>query len=108
MSSDLLDVAAISRDCIHKKSKVLVVIADASNLDVLIAACSIALKYHSNIVGVFSLIGPKYEVYKSYLSNKLKLTPRIVALHVLSSVNYLKPTLYIFSGFVSPAMLIAK
>jgi len=85
VSSDLLDVAAISRDCIHKKSKVLVVIADASNLDVLIAACSIALKYHSNIVGVFSLIGPKYEVYKSYLSNKLKLTPRIVALHVLSN-----------------------
>ena len=78
VGSDLIDIAAISRECIQKKSKVLVVIADASNLNVLAATCSIVLKCHSNIVGVFSLIGPKYEIYKSYLSSKLKLVPKIV------------------------------
>ncbi|ABM80581.1 hypothetical protein [Hyperthermus butylicus] len=56
---NMLDVAAIPRSCIPRKSKVLIVAATTENQSLIEAAVNLALKSRAEIRGLFSLEGSR-------------------------------------------------
>jgi len=81
-SSGMVDVAAVPRDCIPKKSRVLVVSANATEYAPLAATINLVLKCHAEVVGVISLIG-SCKAVQNAIASKLGIRPRIIILHDL-------------------------
>ncbi len=81
----ILDIAAVPRKCIPRKSRVLIVAATTANISHLKAVVNLVARCHAEIVGVFSLTGTRQAIQECLSATKLGQNPKIIVLVETSS-----------------------